>query len=96
MKTTRFVLIGAAVVSASAVFAQQNQTGVLTMIDRPDRNVVIERQQNGTVGNSAGAKDLLKVPPNLSLDNVHVGDKVSYAVTESGGLKTVTKLEKQP
>jgi len=66
------------------------------MIDRPDRNVVIERQQNGTVGTSAGAKDLLKVPSNLSLDNVHVGDKVSYTVTESAGIKTVTKLDKQP
>ena len=95
MKTSRFVLIGAAVVSASAVFAQQNLTGTLTMIDRPDRNVVIQRQQNGTVG-TTGANDVLKVPPSLSLDNVHVGDKVGYAVTESGGIKTVTKLEKQP
>jgi Cu/Ag efflux protein CusF len=95
MKTSRFVLIGAAVISASAAFAQQILTGTLTMIDRPDRNVVIQRQQNGTVG-TTGANDVLKVPPNLSLDNVHVGDKVGYTVIESGGIKTVTKLEKQP
>ena len=37
---------------------------------------------------------LLKVPDNISLDPVHVGDKVTYGVTEQGGVKSVTKIEK--
>ena len=94
MKTALFAPIGA-VVFASAAFAQQNLTGTLTMIDRPDRSVVIQRTQDGTVGTSGGVNDTLKVPAELSLDSVHVGDTVNYTVTEKGGVKTVTKLEKQ-
>ena len=95
MKTAIFVSIGAVALSASAAFAQQSLTGTLTLIDRPDRNVVIQRTQDGTVGTNSGVKDTLKVPPEMSLDNVHVGDKVAYTATEKGGVKTVTKLEKQ-
>ena len=95
MKTAFFVSIGAVVLSASAAFAQQSLTGTLILIERPDRNVVIQRTQDGTVGTNGGEKDTLKVPPDMSLDNVHVGDKVAYTVTEQGGVKTVTKLERQ-
>ena len=95
MKTAIFVSIGAVVLSASAAFAQQSLSGTLILIERPDRNVVIQRTQDGTVGTNSGEKDTLKVPPDMSLDNVHVGDKVAYTVTEQGGVKTVTKLERQ-
>jgi hypothetical protein len=94
MKLATFVSIGT-VVLASAAVAQQNLTGTLTMIDRPDRNVVIQRSQDGTVGANGGVKDTLKVPPEMSLDNVHVGDQVAYTVTDKGGVRTVTKLERQ-
>jgi Cu/Ag efflux protein CusF len=94
MKTAIFASIGV-VLSASAAFAQQSLTGTLTLIDRPDRNVIIQRTQDGTVGTNGGVKETLKVPPEMSLDNVHVGDKVAYTVTDKGGVKTVTKLEKQ-
>jgi hypothetical protein len=96
MKTARFVLLGAAMLAAGAAFAQQqNQTGMLTMIDRIDHNVAIQRQPNGTTGSSGGAIDVFKVPQNLSLENVHVGDKVMFSASDSGGVKTITKLEKQ-
>jgi hypothetical protein len=29
------------------------------------------------------------------LDTLHAGDKVTFSVSESGGKKTITKLEKQ-
>jgi Copper binding periplasmic protein CusF len=95
MKTARFIAIGAVALSAGAALAQQNLTGTLTLIDRPDRNVVIQRTPDGTVGTNGGVKDVLKVPPEMSLDSVHVGDKVAYTATEKGGVKIVTKLEKQ-
>jgi hypothetical protein len=93
MKIAKFVLIGTTIVMASAASAQE-LTGMLTMIDRVDHNVAIQRTQNGTVGASTGAIDVLKVPTNVSLEPVHVGDNVTYGVTETGGVKSVTKLEK--
>lgn len=110
MKIATSVLIGATVLCASTAFAQQNLaqqnpaqqnpaqenlTGLLTMIDRVDHNVAIQRTQDGTVGTSVSATDVLKVPSNMSLDNVHVGDKVTYSATGTGGSKAITKLEKQ-
>jgi hypothetical protein len=29
------------------------------------------------------------------LDTVHAGDRVTFSVAESGGVKTITKLDKQ-
>ena len=101
MKMGTIVLIGTTVLFANAALAQQpapaqqDLTGTLTIIDRIDRNVVIQRTQDGTVGASGGAGDVLKAPPTLSLDNVHVGDKVTYAATAPGAIRTLTKLEKQ-
>ncbi len=100
MKIATSVLIGATVLSASTAFAQEklaqeNLTGLLTMIDRVDHNVAIQRTQNGTVGTSGSTTDVLKVPSDVSLDNVHVGDKVTYSATGAGGSKAITKLEKQ-
>ena len=95
MKIATLVSIGAAVLSTSAAFAQQDLTGLLTMIDRVDHNVAIQRTQDGTVGTSGSATDVFKVPSEVSLDNVHVGDKVTYSAASAGGSKTITKLEKQ-
>jgi hypothetical protein len=94
MKTARFALIGAAALVATAASAQQEMTGIVTMVARPDHSIAIQRVQEGTVGASGGAVDVLKVPDNISLDPVHVGDKVTYGVTEQGGVKLVTKIEK--
>ena len=100
MKIARFVLIGATILIgnaalAGAALAQQDRTGMVTMIDRIDRNVAIRHTQNGTVGSSTSATEVFKVPQNVSLDNVHVGDEVAYAATDTGGGKSVTKLEKK-
>jgi hypothetical protein len=94
MKTVRLALIGAAMLAATAASAQQEMTGTVTMVARPDHSVAIQRTQEGTVGSGTGAIDVLKVPDSISLDTVHVGDKVSYGVTEQGGVKSVTKIEK--
>jgi hypothetical protein len=95
MKIARLALIGAAVLVATAASAQQEMTGMVTMVARPDQSIAIQRTQAGTVGSSTGAIEVLKVPDNISLDPVHVGDTVTYGVTEKGGVKTLTKLDKQ-
>jgi Copper binding periplasmic protein CusF len=97
----RFANIILAVVAAltiigSAALAQQARTGVVTVVDRINGVVAIQPTPSGTVGaNTAGGAETFKVPAGLSLDTVHAGDKVTYSVTETGGTKTITKLQQQ-
>lgn len=99
MKIAKIVLASAAALTfvGSASFAQQatTGTGMLTKIDRLSGTVVIRQIQGGTVGaNAAGADTEFKVK-GVSLDALHVGERVKYSVTEAGGTKTITKLDKQ-
>jgi Cu/Ag efflux protein CusF len=66
---------------SSAAFAQQALTGTITQVDRINRTVLIEQTQS--------AED------SLSLDTLHAGDKISFSATETGGIKTITKLQNQ-
>ena len=98
MKIAKVILAGAAVLTliGSAALAQQALTGTVTAIDRINRSVAIKQTQNGTVGaNTGGAAEEFKVKDGVSLDDLHAGDRVSFSVSEAGGSKTVTKLQKQ-
>lgn len=98
MKIVKIVLAGTVVltIAGSSALAQQALTGVLTKIDRIHGVVAIQRTQSGTVGaNTGGATEEFKVQDGVALDDVHVGDRVSYSATEASGIKTVTKLGKQ-
>ena len=53
------------------------------------------KAQGGTVGaSSGGATEQFKVAPG-ALEKVHAGDRVTFSVSESGGKKTITKIESQ-
>jgi hypothetical protein len=96
MKTAKIILAGSAALSllGSAALAQQTSTGMITKIDRLSGTVSIQQQQSGTVGASTGgAAELFKVEGGVS-DAWHAGDRVKFSVTETGGTKTITKLEK--
>jgi Cu/Ag efflux protein CusF len=97
MGLTRIVLTGvAALTLGSAAFAQQAQTGRITKLDRLNNSVAIQKLQDGTVGaNTGGASEEFKVQDGVPLDAVHAGDRVNYSATEAGGVKTITKLQKQ-
>jgi hypothetical protein len=90
-----FVLGSAAL--SSAALAQQPQTGMITGINRLNDTIAIRQTQSGTVGaNTGGAAEQFKVQKGQSLDEWHAGDKVSFtATTDSGGTRTITKLQKQ-
>jgi len=99
MGTTKFILAGAAVISllASSAFAD-DLTGMVTRIDRLNNTISIQQMQKGTVGGSAGGAGALqqfKAKDAAMLDAVHAGDRVTYAVTETDGGGTLTKLQKQ-
>jgi hypothetical protein len=79
----------------SVTWAQQTLTGTVTTIDRINGTIAIQQAQSGTVGASAGgATERFKVQDGM-LNTLHAGDKVTVSVTETGGAKTITKIEKQ-
>jgi Cu/Ag efflux protein CusF len=97
MKIAKIILAGTAALAVigSAALAQQALTGTVTKVDRISRTVAIQQTQSGTVGaNTGGAAEEFKAQDGLSLDTLHAGDKVTFSATETGGTKTITKLQK--
>ncbi|WP_448033785.1 copper-binding protein [Bradyrhizobium liaoningense] len=99
MGTTKFIFVGAAVLSllGSSAFAE-DMTGMITRIDRLNGTISIQQTQKGTVGASAGSAGALqeyKAKDATMLDAVHAGDRVNYSATETNGTGTLTKLQKQ-
>jgi Cu/Ag efflux protein CusF len=81
---------------SSAALAQQALTGTVTKVDRINGIIAVQQAQSGTIGaNAGGAAEEFKVKDSSSLDAVHAGDKVTFSATETGGIKTITKLQKQ-
>jgi Cu/Ag efflux protein CusF len=93
MKIAKVILAGTAALAiiSSAAFAQEELTGTVTQVDRINRTVAIKQTQSSTIG----AAEEYKAHEGLSLDTLHAGDKVSFSATETGGIKTITKLEIQ-
>ena len=88
--------IAAFTILGSAALAQQALTGTITGINRLNDTIAIQQTQSGTVGANVGsAGEEFKVQKGLSLEDLHAGDKVSFSVSETGGSKTVTKLQRQ-
>ena len=97
MKTAISMTLLAAMVTlslGSAVLAQQAQTGVVTQVDRINGIVAIRQAQSGTVGASPGSAEEYKAP-GLPLDDLHAGDGVTFSATETGGVKTLTKIDRR-
>jgi hypothetical protein len=91
----KFMLAGTVVLSLSApALAQQALTGIVTQVDRINSTVAIRQTQAGTVGASAAAAEEYKAP-GVPLDNFHAGDGVKFSATETAGVKTITKIDKQ-
>jgi Cu/Ag efflux protein CusF len=95
MKLAKMVLAGSMLaVMASPALAQQALTGTVTTIDRISGTIAIRQTQSGTVGASTGgATEQQYKAPDGSLNTLHAGDKVTFSVSESGGKKTITKIE---
>jgi hypothetical protein len=96
MRLAKTILAGSMLtVISSGALAQQALTGMVTTIDRISGTIAIQQTQGGTVGASTGgASEQFKAQESM-LNTVHAGDKVIFSVSETGGTKTITKLEKQ-
>jgi Cu/Ag efflux protein CusF len=98
MKAAKAIFAGAtlALLICSGAIAQQSMTGTITRVDEASGKVAIQQAQGGTVGSSSGgAAEEFKVQDGLVFNAIKPGDKVTFTVTESGGVKTITRLEKQ-
>jgi Cu/Ag efflux protein CusF len=96
MRLAKMVLAGSMLaVISSVALAQQALTGTVTTVNRINGTIAIQQTPSGTVGASTGgATEQFKVQDGL-LNTLHAGDKVTYSFSETGGTKTITKLEKQ-
>ncbi len=96
-KIAQLILAGTATLAivSSAASAQQALTGTITKVDRINGSVAIQQTQSGTTGANTGGAEEFKTQQGLSLDTLHAGDKVTFSATETGGIKTITKLQKQ-
>jgi Cu/Ag efflux protein CusF len=98
MKSAKIILASAALIliACSNAFAQQSLMGTIGKVDEANGKIAIQQTQGGTVGaNSGAAGEEFKVQDGLIFNAVQPGDKVAVTVTEVGGVKTITKLEKQ-
>ena len=97
MNLARMMLAGAMLAAVPSItLAQQPLTGTITTIDRLNGTIAIRQPQSGTVGaNSGGATEQQFKAPVALLEAVHAGDRIAFTVSESGGKKTITKIEKQ-
>lgn len=101
MKTPSIIIAVATIaLCGSALAEQQGSAGTITGINRLTGMVAITPTQSGTVGSNAPASapapaEEFKVKDGALLDSVHAGDRVTYSVTDTGGVKTITKLDRQ-
>jgi hypothetical protein len=99
MNTAKLVLVGTAAlaVANSSAWAQQEQTGQVTRVNRLNSTIAIRPVQSGTVGaNGAGAEQEFKVKDGVSIEDLHAGNRITYSTTGSGGAVTITKFTVQP
>jgi Cu/Ag efflux protein CusF len=98
MNSAKTIFAGAALIliSSSGAIAQQSVMGTISKVDEANDKIAIQQAQSGTVGASPGAAaEEFKVQDGLIFNAVKPGDKVVVTVTDVGGVKTITKLEKQ-
>ena len=80
---------------ATSALAQQTRTGMVTRIDRISGTVSIQDAPDSTVGAGTGATEEFKIQDGARLNDLHAGDRVTFAVSETAGTKTITKIDKK-
>lgn len=82
-------------IAGTAALAQQMRTGMVTGINRISGTISIRDMPEGTTGANAGAAtEEFKVQDGARLNALHAGDRVSFAVSDTAGTKTITKIDR--
>jgi Cu/Ag efflux protein CusF len=92
---TILAAVAALGIAGTSALAQQMRTGMVTGINRISSTISIKDMPDGTTGANAGAAtEEFKVQDGAKLNDLHAGDRVSFAVSEAAGSKTITKIDK--
>ena len=97
MKFAGLIMAASAALSiaGTSALAQQTRTGMVTRIDRISGTISVRDMPDGTTGAKAGAAtEEFKVQDGARLNVLHAGDRVTFAVSETAGTKTITKIDK--
>lgn len=82
-------------IAGTAALAQQTRTGMVTRIDRISGTISIKDMPDGTTGaNDGAATEEFKMQDGAKLNDLHAGDRVSFAVSDAAGTKTIAKIDK--
>jgi hypothetical protein len=98
MPIAKMILVGAsALCILTSVASAEPLTGRVMGINRLTNTIAIQQTPDGTVGaNGGGVTEEFRAQDGVSLENVHVEDRVTYTVNKAAaGVKTITKLERQ-
>ena len=97
MKMAGMIMAAATALSivGTSALAQQTRTGMVTRIDRISGTVSIKDVPDGTVGADTGATEEFKMQDGARLNDLHAGDRVTFAVSETAGTKTITKIDRK-
>lgn len=92
MKITSILLAGTLVLGiGGAATAEDAQTGLVTQLNRLTNTISIKRVQTGTVGaNVSNPAEQFKVKDDLSTQNLHAGDRISFQSADKNGVQTLT------
>ena len=98
MKSSCAIILGmaAAAMFSLGALAQETRQGMISRIDPSKGTIAVAETQAGTTGSStmsAAQKYKLKDP--LLFNAIKDGDRISFTVEEKGGVKTITKVQKQ-
>ena len=98
MRSSRAGVIGIVAVAllSTGASAQESRLGTISRLDEANGTIAIAEAQSGTTGSSAAtASQDFKLQDGLVFNAFKEGDRVSFTVQDIGGVKTITKLEKQ-
>ncbi len=97
MKIAGMIMAATAALSivGTPALAQQMRTGMVTKIDRISGTISIKDMPDGTTGaNDGAATEDFKVQDGARLNALHAGDRVTFALSDAAGTKTITKIDK--
>ena len=97
MKIAGMIMVVTAALSivGTSALAQQMRTGMVTKIDRISGTISIKDMPDGTTGaNDGAATEDFKVQDGARLNALHAGDRVTFALSDMAGTKTITKIDR--
>ena len=98
MRTSRATILGVAATATLSfgALAQESRLGTISRLDEAKGTITISEARTGTTGSGAGSlSQEFKLQDGLMFNALQEGEKISFSVEEIGGVKTVTRLQKQ-